>query len=178
MTAPVKIRLITNGTSLASVAKADCFSRSQIRHTAKPIHERKDTSPRDWRNILMNKAIHLSKRQYTEIVGKQAPLDRPLRFGILVEATEPTATSEQPDTTEIWNRRQVWHPVENLEPKLSRGNHRSSKILRRNPYLLLLQDICAFVAISAFVAAICILSQEIAPKTISIREELVSVYRL
>lgn len=151
---------------MASVAKRYCFSRSQIRHTTKPIHERKDTSPRDWRNILMNKAIHLSERQYTEIVGKQVAPDRPLLFGVLAEVVEPTAASAQPETIEIRSEWRVWHAVEGSEPDISRDNRRSGEILRRNPYFLLLQDICAFVAISAFITAICILSQEIASKTI------------
>ncbi|KJF70971.1 hypothetical protein [Agrobacterium arsenijevicii] len=117
----------------------------------------------------MDKAIHLSKRQYTKILGEQILLDRPLRFGILAEAATPSA---QIETTEILSTQQMRQPFENSEPSVSRENRRSSKILRSksvsgaaiSPYLLLfLKDICAFVAISTFVAATCLFSQEIAP---------------
>ncbi|WP_454703150.1 hypothetical protein [Agrobacterium burrii] len=114
----------------------------------------------------MNKAIHLSERQYTEIVGKKVAPDRPLLFGVLAEVVEPTAAAAQPETIEIRSEWRMWHAVEGSEPDVSRDNRRSSEILRRTPYFLFLQDICAFVAISAFITAICILSQEIASKTI------------
>ncbi|WP_152643172.1 hypothetical protein [Rhizobium nepotum] len=121
----------------------------------------------------MDKAIHLNKRQYTKILGEQILLDRPLRFGILAEAAMPTAPSAQLETTEILSTQQVRQPVENSEPSVSPGNRRSSKILQNKSvsgaaisphFLLFLKDICAFVAISTFVAATCLFSQEIAPK--------------
>lgn len=121
----------------------------------------------------MDKAIHLNKRHYTEIVDEQVPLDRPLRWGVFAEAATPVAASAQPETTEIPSTQQVRQPAEDLEPDVSLGNRRSSKTLERksvsgaaiSPYFpFFLQDICAFAAISVFVAAFCLLSQDIAPK--------------
>jgi hypothetical protein len=121
----------------------------------------------------MDKAIHLNKRHVTEIVDEQLPLDRPLRFGILAEASMPIAASAQPETTEISSTQQVQQPVEDSEPDISRGNRRSSKIPQSKSvsgaansphFLFFLQDICAFAAISVFVAATCLLSQDLAPK--------------
>lgn len=92
----------------------------------------------------MDKATQLKKRQYGEIAGQQIPLDRPLRFGVLAEATTPIVASVQPETTEIPGAQQVRRPA-------------------MSPYFLFfLQDICAFAAISVFVAAMCVLSQDIA----------------
>lgn len=114
----------------------------------------------------MGKAIYLNKMQCREIAG----LDWRLRFGALTEVAAPTAAPAQPETRDVSKKRQVRQLVEDPVPDVSRENRRILKNKNISgaaisPYFLLfLKDVTAFAAISAYVATICIFSQEIAPK--------------